>query len=219
MTTMQEDARAGAAVYNRLTLAVYDRFVLGFSNNRAWRCPSRVILDHYQSHVGARHLDIGVGTGYFLDHCRFPVPHPVIVLADLNPASLAATAARLQRYAPTTHEVNVLEPFRLPEAPFDSVGMNYVLHCLPGTLETKATVFGEVAAQLRPGGVFFGSTILGQGVSHNAVGRALMSAYNRKGIFSNRADDAATLETCLRRYFPRVNVQVQGVVALFTAFK
>jgi SAM-dependent methyltransferase len=213
------DARPGTAVYNRLTLRVYDQFVLGFSNRRAWRCPSPRLLAHYQAHLGARHLDIGVGTGYFLDHTRFPIRQPLVVLADLNPASLAATAERLDRYQPVTHELNVLEPFRLPEAPFDSVGLNYLLHCLPGTMAEKNAVFGHIAPQLRPGGVLFGSTILGRGVQHNAVGRTLMAAYNRKGIFSNREDDADTLRAGLARHFSEVEVQIEGVVAVFAAWR
>ncbi|MDR3414939.1 MAG: class I SAM-dependent methyltransferase [Nevskia sp.] len=218
-TAATADAQRGAAIYTPRTLRVYDRFVLGFSNDHAWRCPSTRLLRNYDEHIGARHLEIGVGTGYFLDRCRFPVEQPQVVLGDLNPNTLEATLARLQRYHPTTHQLNVLEPFSLPEAPFDSIALNYLLHCLPGDMHSKAAVFEHCASQLRPGGVLFGSTILGQGVRHNLIGRALMSLYNSKGIFGNRNDDLETLRAGLSRNFARVELEQVGVVAVFAAHR
>jgi hypothetical protein len=35
---------ASVAIYNRALLAVYDAYVLGFSNRWVWRCPSLRIL-------------------------------------------------------------------------------------------------------------------------------------------------------------------------------
>lgn len=212
---MGKDVEAGAAVYNRATLLAYDLWVLGLSNRFAWHCPTALLLAHFDRHVGGRHLDIGVGTGYLLAHCRFPVSRPELVLADLNPASLAAAAHRIRRLQPRTHRINVLEPFALPEAPFDSVSMNYLLHCLPGNLEEKAAAIGNAAAQLRAGGVLFGATILGEGVRHNAFGRTLMRAYNRRGIFSNYGDSAVLLGDVLRRHLHDVEVRLEGKVALF----
>lgn len=212
---MEKDVRAGAAIYNRATLLAYDFWVLGVSNRFAWQCPTATLLANFQRHVGARHLDIGVGTGYLLAHCRFPVARPEIVLADLNPASLAAAARRLRHLQPRAHRVNVLAPFALPEAPFDSVSLNYLLHCLPGRMADKAPAIRHAAAQLRPGGRLFGATILGAGVRHNRFGRVLMSAYNRRGIFSNRQDDARALQDILGRELRDVTLQVRGKVALF----
>jgi len=37
-----------------------------------WRCPKSLMLQGYQRNVGACHLDIGVGTGFFLDQATFP---------------------------------------------------------------------------------------------------------------------------------------------------
>ena len=209
-------ARAGAAVYNRATLLAYDFWVLGVSNRYAWQCPTADLVEHFQRHAGARHLDVGVGTGYLLEHCRFPVAAPEIVLADLNPASLAAAAHRIRHLHPRTHRLNVLQPFSLPEAPFDSVSMNYLLHCLPGTLVEKGSAIRNAAAQLRPGGVLFGATILGEGVQHNAFGSLLMNAYNRRGIFSNREDSAGALRALLAHELDAVEVRVVGKVALFS---
>jgi hypothetical protein len=74
-----------------------------------------------------------------------------------------------------------------------------------------------VKSHLATDGVVFGSTILGRGVHHNAVGRALMRPYNRKGIFSNLEDDREGLERALAADLSAVEVEVVGTVALFSA--
>jgi SAM-dependent methyltransferase len=213
---MNKDTQAGAAIYNRLTLRAYDFWVLGVSNRYAWQCPTAELLAHFQRHAGRRHLDIGVGTGYLPDHCRFPGGAPALVLADLNPASLAAAAHRLRRLRPHTHRIDVLQPFTLPEAPFDSVSLNYLLHCLPGPLADKAPAIRHAAAQLRPDGTLFGATILGEAAGHNRFGSVLMRLYNARGIFGNRGDTAAELRALLQQELQDVELRVIGKVALFS---
>ena len=95
-------AHAGQAVYTRGFLSAYDAFVYGFNSPVLWRCPKARLVEHYDAHVSARHLDIGVGTGTLLDTARFPVAAPEITLMDLNPNSLAAASARIARYESRT---------------------------------------------------------------------------------------------------------------------
>ena len=210
------EVESGQRVYTPLTLRAYDLFVLGFSNRFVWRCRSSVMLERYDRYVGQRHLDVGVGTGWFLDRCRWPVDSPQITLLDLNENSLSAASRRIRRYTPATVQANVLEPVELGDARFDSIGANYLFHCLPGGLEWKsATATSNLRPYLAPGGVLFGSTILGRGVAHNRLGRRLMRLYNRKGIFSNVEDDAQGLEQGLASQLTDVEVDVVGTVALF----
>lgn len=211
------EVEAGQAVYNPLVLAFYDWWVLGVSNRFAWRCPSRVLLEQYDRLAGTRHLDIGVGTGWFLDRTTWHGTKPEITLLDLNQSSLAAASKRVARYAPTTVRANVLEPLPLGAARFDSVGNNFLLHCVPGPIEQKAgALVRNTKPFLEPGGVLFGSTILGRGVRHNAFGKGLMAAYNRKGIFHNREDDAAGLERALAAELQDPEVRIIGCVAVFS---
>src|SRR5687768_401444 len=104
------EVEAGQRVYTPVTLRAYDLFVLGFSNRFVWGCRSTTMLERYDSHVGARHLDVGVGTGWFLDRCSWPVENPQITLLDLNANSLSAASDRIRRYAPATVQSNVLDP-------------------------------------------------------------------------------------------------------------
>ena len=207
---------AGAAVYSKPVLSIYDLYVLGFSNTFAWKCPSRHILEFYNEHVSANHLDVGVGTGYFLDKCTYPTSQPRIGLLDLNENSLQATAGRLDRYSPTIHVANVFDPVAIEPAEFDSIAINYLLHCLPGNLLDKRVVFKNLKPLLsKTGGVIFGTTILGQGVPHNVLGKTLMRTYNSKGIFGNTEDNLTDLETVLKEEFQASAVRVVGCVAFF----
>jgi len=212
-------AARGAAAYAPAALAFYDLAVLGFSNSFIWKCPSRVILDFYNQHISDRHLDIGVGTGYFLDLCRFPSPAPTIALLDLNPNSLTKTAGRLRRYNPSCHMGDVLQPIEIGLTGFGSIGLNYLLHCVPGDLVSKSIVFQHLKTLLRDGGVMFGSTILGTGVPHGFLATNLMPIYNAKGIFSNLEDCQKDLKAGLKAHFSEYTVRLEGCVALFSARK
>jgi ubiquinone/menaquinone biosynthesis C-methylase UbiE len=129
---MSEEVLAGQAIYNPFVLATYDVLVLSVSCRLAWRCPKAEMLAQYDRNVGQRHLEIGVGSGYFLDRCQLRDPQPQLTLLDLNPTVLRVSAARLSRYRPTSVQANALQPLPVPAGHFDSVGMNFLLHCLPG---------------------------------------------------------------------------------------
>ena len=211
----EEAVLAGQAVYSRALLAVYDVGVLWFSNRFVGRCPSRHMRALYDRKAGARHLDVGVGTGYFLDHCRFPTDTPSITLVDLNENSLRAAAKRIERYRPRVVRANVLEPLELGDVRFDSVGLNFLLHCVPGTIEDKSVVFRNLKPYVEPGGVFFGSTVLTGGVRHTALSRRVNALYNRKGIFANEADSLDGLRRVLEQELGSHELEVRGAVALF----
>ncbi|WP_437628059.1 class I SAM-dependent methyltransferase [Sorangium sp. So ce1151] len=167
--------------------------------------------------VARHHLDVGAGTGYFLDRCRFPSPHPRVVLMDLNSETLEFASRRIARYNPITYRRNVLEPISLDGPPFDSVGVNYLLHCLPGTMESKAVAFDHLKPLMSPGAVLFGATVLQGGVARSWLAKRLMAIYNNDGIFSNEKDDLEGLERALDHRFRDVSVEVVGCAALFSA--
>lgn len=211
-----EDVRRGARIYSRAVLGFYDQLVVRFSNTRAWRCPSPRMLERYDQLLGQRHLDVGPGTGWYLDHAAVPAGAR-ITLMDLNHNSLDAAARRISRHGPEALIGDVLSPLPAESGPFDSIGVNYLMHCLPGTWRDKGRAFAHLSERLSEDGTLFGATILGRGVRHNLLGRGLMSLYNALGIFHNRADDERGLRESLERSFAEVSVDVNGTVALFTA--
>ncbi len=217
MSVTKEQVAAGQAVYTKRTLAIYDFVVLGVSNRFLWKCPTSRLEEHYSEHVTANHLDVGVGTGYFLDRCRFPAQTPRIALMDLNQSTLDFASHRIARYQPETYCRNVLEPISFAGEKFDSIGINYLLHCIPGSIDSKAVAFDHLKTLMNPGAVIFGSTLLQGDVARSWPARRLMDVYNKKGIFSNQHDDLEGLKQALEMRFREVSVEVAGCAAIFSA--
>ncbi|MEZ4362466.1 MAG: class I SAM-dependent methyltransferase [Kofleriaceae bacterium] len=220
MDASPQRVEAGQAVYTPRVLSSYDLLVLKISNRLIWRCPSPRLQELYDRLVSERHLEVGIGTGYFLDRARAPAlttGRVQLSLLDLNANALEFGARRLARYRPATYRRNALEPFALPDPGYDSIGVNYLLHCLPGRLDDKCVVFDHAKAVMRPGATVFGSTLLQGGVRRSWSARALMALYNAKGIFSNRDDDLETLRAALTRRFRDVELSVTGCAAVFVA--
>lgn len=214
----EKQTEAGQAVYSPLLLSVYDWYVLRFTSRMIWGCPAPRLISLYDRNVGVRHLDIGVGTGYFLRRCRFPTDEPEIVLMDMNRNSLEHCARRIARYSPETVVADVLDEMPFEPGHFDSIGINYLIHCLPADVEGgKWRVFANLAPLLRPDGVLFGATVLCAELELGFFQGKLMGAYQRKGIFDNRQDSLAQLEAGLREQFDEVEVELSGVVGMFTA--
>lgn len=214
---ISDATHAGQAVYSPLTLKIYDLLVLALSNSLVWKCPTRQILRLYDEHVADDHLDVGVGTGWYLDHCRFPSAKPRIGLLDLNASSLAAAAKRIERYRPQQFRADVLQLIAIDARPFGSIALTYLLHCLPGSIADKAVAFDNLMPLLKPGGTMFGATLLSSGVPVSRAGRKLMGTYNGKGIFSNAADSLDGLQQALHARFDEVEVKTLGCGALFVA--
>lgn len=205
----------GARVYTSALLSVYDVAVLGFNNHLIWRCPTALILNEYSQWASGNHLEVGVGTGYYLDRCRFPVAEPRIGLLDLNANPLQKAAKRLSRYHPETYQADVLQPLQIAAAPFDSVALTYLLHCLPVDPLGKPAVIGNLRPLLNPEARVFGATVLGEQAVNQPPGKLMTWAFNHIGIFDNRGDTHELLERGLRDYLDDVEIHVEGAVALF----
>ena len=217
MTITRKQIDAGQAVYTPRTLKVYDFIVLGISNHFIWKCPTRRLKMLYDRHMSRDHLDVGVGTGYFLDKYQYPEQELRIALMDINEHSLQFTAKRLARFNPTTYCHNAFDPIDSISRKFDSIGINYLLHCLPGNLSTKGCIFDNLKEVMRPNAVLFGSTLLHSGVNRNFLAKCLMDVYNRRGIFHNQLDSLEGLRHELLARFDDVSIETCGSAALFAA--
>ncbi|OJD40313.1 methyltransferase domain-containing protein [Diplodia corticola] len=176
------DTSAGVAAYSSIFLRLlYDYLVLGLYCRFAWRCPTHPTLTtFFNSHVPTtttssstdrrqlRMLDIGVGTGYFLEQAPLSAAGiSDVVLVDLNANCLARTAPRVQAAHPHVNCIPVqadfyrLDDSRLLAASptpssssspsddhggdahhhhrgFDAISAMLLLHCLPGPPARKA---------------------------------------------------------------------------------
>lgn len=204
------------AVYTPSALAFYDLVVHGLSNRFAWRCPAARLHDLYETNLSANHLEAGAGTGLFLDRVENGA-FDRLVLLDINRNCLERAGRRLARFHPGLYEANLLAPIGQPLAAFESVGLTYVLHCLPGSIGEKLVAVDHLKPLMADDAVLFGATILGCGIAPNAAARVLLDLYNAKGVFNNREDDAEGLAEGLKKRFATVEIERQGCVALFRA--
>lgn len=217
-------AGASSYAYNAISLHIYDYYVLGLTNSVGWRCPTdSVLLPFFQANAGPRHMDVGVGSGYFPTtmhqregHLGWPKK---LVLVDLNPNCLEQVSCRVGLPDRTLCLHNdALQP--LPDiGPFDSISLMFLLHCLPGPPERKARIFGNLKPHLTDDGTLFGATVLGQGILHNWFGLILMWIYNWFGMFGNFADGAGHFLEALKEEFEEVEGTVIGCVLIFKARK
>jgi SAM-dependent methyltransferase len=206
---------AGQAGYTPFLLAIYDPWVIGFMAPAVWRCPTPPVVERYRRHLGRRHLDVGPGTGYFLEKAA-PPAETEITLLDPNPNVLGRCARRLAAMRPTTIEADVMKPLPV-EGRFDSAALSFVLHCLRGPMSNKAVAIRNVANVLEPDGVLFGGTVLGITERHSLPARAVLRAFNWHGDFDNLGDTADGLRGILEESFRTVEVDVIGSTAHFTA--
>jgi SAM-dependent methyltransferase len=211
-----DPAYKGQKDYGRVLLAVYDWWVLGVMARFVMRSPTPLMVERYRSLFGQRHLDIGPGSGYFID---VAAPDGTeLTLLDPNRDVLDHCARRLSRFNPTLVEADVLKPLPV-RGPFDSVALSAVLHCLPGPMERKGRAIRNAASVLDSDGVLFGGTVLGLDEHHSAPARAFLKTANRQGGFDNLSDTRDDLENVLASSFNDVDVDVVGSFAFFTARK
>jgi len=213
----KEQVEAGQVAYTPRMLGFYDFLILRVIVPYIWQCPIEHPLKLYNEHLTSNHLEIGVGSGYFIDNANFPSDNPRLALMDLNPNSLKFTAERVSRYKPELYTANILDPIQADIDKFDSIAINAVIHCLPGSMKTKMVVFDNIKSLLNPGGVIFGSTILNIGVKQNWLTKKFMKRFNNNKVFCNLEDDLITLKEGLNARFSNSEVKVIGTAALFMA--
>jgi ubiquinone/menaquinone biosynthesis C-methylase UbiE len=214
----QLNGEAGASVYSPTILKVYDLCVNGLSHRFVWQCPTKtVLLPFYKEHLGLKHLDVGVGTGFFIARAGLTSSHQIGLL-DLNENCLRAAAAQVKLAKVRTFRRDLMQPRSEPaDTGYDSISMFHVLHCLPGTMDDKETAIANLKRYLSKTGVLYGVTILGDEVRHNLIGRRLLKIYNGKGVMHNMADTLDGLQRMLRRQFEDVQIRRHNKVALFVA--
>lgn len=210
-----DPAYRGQSDYSRLLLRAYDPLVLGLAARFVWRCPTTLLVERYRQRIRARHLDVGPGTGYFLERSGLPEGSRVTIL-DPNTNVLDRASRRLRHLDITAVEADVCKP--LPVAgPFDSAALHLVIHCLPGPLSRKAAAVASVAAVLAPTGVLFGASVLGTSGPHTWLSRKVLNAFNRRGAFDNLEDTEPRLRDILGASFEHVELETVGSVAIFAA--
>lgn len=216
----ESDIKKGHAVYTALRLKLYNLWVLDISNRWIWRCSKTKQLAQFSKYTSSNHLDIGVGTGYYLKSCIMP-PQPTLSLMDLNLHCLNAAKKTLlkNKIDATTYHADIFKKQPALAEKFSSISMNYLLHCLPGNMKIKEACIHNAVSMLQPNGVLFGATILVDKNLHTSASQFLCNFYNKKGIFSNQEDTHETLLQTLNKHLVEVDVSIVGCVVMFKGRK
>ena len=210
-----DPAYRGQADYSPLLLKLYDPIVIGIVSRVVWQFPATRLVDEYRARIRDRHLDVGPGTGYFIDHSGIREGGHVTIV-DPNPNVLRHVMKRLRRLDVTAIEADVLKPLPF-DGPFDSAALSLVVHCLPGPLTRKATAISNLAAVLAPDGVLFGASVLGRSGQHSWLARRVLTAFNRRGAFDNLDDSEGGLREILEASFERVEMETLASIVVFSA--
>ncbi len=205
--------------FNTLSLFFYDAILYGVISKYAWKCSIDRLDQHYRTYLTSNHLEVGVGTGFLLDRVVFTSAQPRLALMDLSEQCLETTRRKVARYRPDIYRQNLLVPIEHAVAAFDSIAINYVMHCVPGSFKEKGVAFTHLGSLLSADGVLFGTTVLSQGVPKNLLARPFMWLMNALGVFNNQHDNADDLKSCLVKNFEMVHFEVIGVTAIFAVKK
>jgi ubiquinone/menaquinone biosynthesis C-methylase UbiE len=219
---------ASARSYTPLALKLYNSVVLGFVASYGWRCPTRtVLLPFFKKYAGkTAHLDVGVGTGYYLIQSRQLLTQSKITLADLNPNTLNMATDRLVQSG--CNKANIREIVHDAFAPLpvdlrgnqDAVSLFFLLHCLPGRLSDKAPkVFKHLSLALKSEGTLYGAMALGKPLPGWWIGRLCLKFFNGTKVLDNYNDAEEDLRRALDEYFEEYEVRIVGLVALFVGKK
>ena len=91
-----DPAYRGQADYSPGFLRIYDGLVLGLFARFVWRMSTSDHVRLYREQIRPNHLDVGPGTGYFLEHADLPDGSRVTIV-DPNPNVLRHVTSRLER--------------------------------------------------------------------------------------------------------------------------
>ena len=193
----------------------YDRYVNEINCEKVWKCSQKHIIDNYRKNIDEKHLEIGPGTGYFLKKENLGVDFNKLTLVDVNTEILDYSKNNLQCECSDIDVVSHnLFTCKIPEGvDFNSVGINYVLHCVPGNLQTKLDNLicnlGDNKYNL------FGASVICDPLHMNVIAEYELIFLNAFGIFHNNNDTYEELDQYLNKTGLNFTLEKQGYVAIF----
>ncbi|KAI1331638.1 methyltransferase domain-containing protein [Xylariaceae sp. FL0255] len=228
-TAQRHDPTPSAGIYSTFLLAnLYEVGVLGINFGLVWGCSARnAMLPLFASNMSGRHLDCGVGTGYFLANALKDAEPSQrntinITLLDLDPICLNMATKAIHDRTPQAHvecyvaDIRSPIPAPLEESIFDSISMFNLFQCVPGG-RGKFNAIRVYKTLLSNDGVLTGCTILGAKHATGWFAPMYLRFYNHLGILSNLEDTEDDVVAVLKAEFEEVETWVKGMVLLFRA--
>jgi ubiquinone/menaquinone biosynthesis C-methylase UbiE len=144
-----------------------------------------------------RLVDIGCGTGRFLDFLKQAWPRLPVIGLDLSEAYVRHARRHLRRWARINLVVASAEAIPAPDNSCDAVSSIFLLHELPP--EVRRTVIAEAARVLKPGGrlVLIDSLQLGDKPDYDGILERFPQSYHEPYYQSYVSEDFPAIA---RRY-------------------
>ncbi len=215
----QHNFKNGIRIYPKLLLPAYDQVALKWFGKFIWRCEAGHYVELYNNNVTCNHAEIGVGTGYCLDKSQLDPSQSRIALIDLQENCLHYASSRLARFKPETYKRNAYFPIDIGTQHFDSIAICGLLHCLPGEMQDKATVFDAIQSLVKPNTKVYGYTLVNKGVRNTWRSFMMFKLLRWLKILNNENDSPSSLLQELKKRFHHCEVKVIGCLAFFIAEK
>lgn len=194
------------------SLKFYDYLVNDINCTYAWRCHKSNIFENYKNNIKTNHLEIGPGTGYFLKK-NYNINK--LYLMDINEDTLNFSKNNLSfNYEVKTINHNIFED-KLEIKDLDSVGLNYVLHCVPGKLEDNIdNLLNNLESNNKIN--FFGATVVSDKNLQNTLSSVELFFLNKYNIFNNQLDTSKNLIDYLKYNKIKFQEKIVGNVLIFS---
>ena len=192
-------------------LFAYDYLVNDINCNFVWKCNQHKIIEHYDSNVTNNHVEIGPGTGFFLQNRQYNT----LQLIDINKDILVNANENLKENSEKiqTYCHNIFSSSSLHINPSRSIGLTYVLHCVPGKIENN---LNDLIQNIQFNNyTLFGASVVNDSKETNMFAETELLWLNRLGIFNNENDTYSGLREYLEASGLEYNLRLEGYVAIF----
>ena len=170
-------------------------------------------VKNYISNIKNNHLEIGPGTGYFLKN-NFDIKK--LHLIDINQDTLDFS---YQNLSENYNDINIIKHNLFEEKLFinnlESVGINYVLHCVPGKLENKIdNLVNNLESSKKIN--YFGATVLNDNNLQTNFSNLELQFLNKFKIFNNQNDYSKNIINYFNYNHFDYNIKIVGNVLVFS---
>ncbi len=203
MKTFWKNIKINKFIFNN-----YDYLVNNLNCKYVWKCDQKFINKLYEKNITYNHLEIGPGTGYFLRNYNFNNLH----LIDINDDVLNNCEKNLKSNCQNIHlyNKNIFEINNKINKEITSIGLSYVLHCVPNNLDSS---LNNLVENVKTGNkiIIFGSTVIPNKNDYLATTEIYL--LNKFGIFNNMNHNKNQLENIVNKY--NGNIKQIGNVLIF----
>tara|TARA_Y100000591_G_scaffold11239_1_gene8743 strand:- start:7802 stop:8431 length:630 start_codon:yes stop_codon:yes gene_type:complete len=186
---------------SNILLNNYDHFVNNLNCNYVWKCNQNIIKDLYKNNLSKDHIEIGPGTGYFLKKHQFNS----LYLVDINHDILNDSFKNLKNNSKEIFKINkniFSKNKQIKINNVNSIGLSYVLHCVPNTLDVSLNYLVNNLNQKDI--TLFGSTVIP--TKKNFFASSELYFLNKLGIFNNLNHNIQQLKKFSKNYEHEINI-------------